>query len=314
MKPRWPVSRSSTARSVSSAVVSTCSEWRASSLASRRLPIVHTKPADASATSTIRPAPAAPTSVLNRRRAQRGVSGSLAVTRGSSRAAAAPVRTMPGMAEPGPFLQTVSGRRVNPFDPEPSQLDADDIARALANVCRFGGHSRVFYSVAQHSVIVSELARAARRRRRRRVRRADARRGRGLPGRHAAPDQAPQRARRRVQGGRGAPRAGAPRALPDQGGRARDQARRPRAARYRAPRVQRRELALAGARRRRAARPRARSPGRPRRPPSRSRAATPSSTRGAAERCPTSTSTSRSPWPPTTARALPAGWRGSTPR
>ena len=64
---------------------------------------------------------------------------------------------MPGMAEPGPFLQTVSGRRVNPFDPDPSQLDADDIARALANVCRFGGHSRVFYSVAQHSVIVSEL-------------------------------------------------------------------------------------------------------------------------------------------------------------
>ena len=59
--------------------------------------------------------------------------------------------------EPGPFLQTVSGRRVNPFDPDPSQLDVEDIARALANVCRFGGHSRAFYSVAQHSVIVSEL-------------------------------------------------------------------------------------------------------------------------------------------------------------
>ena len=58
---------------------------------------------------------------------------------------------------PGPFLQTVSGRRVNPFDPDPSQLDPADIARALANVCRFGGHSRAFYSVAQHSVIVSEL-------------------------------------------------------------------------------------------------------------------------------------------------------------
>jgi uncharacterized protein len=58
---------------------------------------------------------------------------------------------------PGPYLQTVSGRWVNPFDPDPSQLDAGDIARALANQCRFGGHSRVFYSVAQHSVIVSEL-------------------------------------------------------------------------------------------------------------------------------------------------------------
>jgi 5'-deoxynucleotidase YfbR-like HD superfamily hydrolase len=58
---------------------------------------------------------------------------------------------------PGPFLQTVSSRWVNPFDPDPEQLDAGDIARALANQCRFGGHCRVFYSVAQHSVIVSEL-------------------------------------------------------------------------------------------------------------------------------------------------------------
>src|SRR5881392_3435793 len=58
---------------------------------------------------------------------------------------------------PGPYLQTVSGRFVNPFDPDPEQLDIGDIARALANVCRFGGHCRSFYSVAQHSVIVSEL-------------------------------------------------------------------------------------------------------------------------------------------------------------
>jgi uncharacterized protein len=62
-----------------------------------------------------------------------------------------------GPPAPGPYLQTVSGRWVNPFDPDPEQLDAGDIARALANQCRFGGHSRVFYSVAQHSVIVSEL-------------------------------------------------------------------------------------------------------------------------------------------------------------
>jgi uncharacterized protein len=58
---------------------------------------------------------------------------------------------------PGPYLQTVSGRWVNPFDPDPAQLDPGDIARALANQCRFGGHSRAFYSVAQHSVIVSRL-------------------------------------------------------------------------------------------------------------------------------------------------------------
>jgi uncharacterized protein len=59
--------------------------------------------------------------------------------------------------QPGPYLQTVSGKRVNPFDPDPESLDIEDIAHALANQCRFGGHCRVFYSVAQHSVLVSEL-------------------------------------------------------------------------------------------------------------------------------------------------------------
>jgi 5'-deoxynucleotidase YfbR-like HD superfamily hydrolase len=69
------------------------------------------------------------------------------------------VTTSPDGAPPaaGPYLQTVSGRWVNPFDPDPAQLDPGDIARALANQCRFGGHCRVFYSVAQHCVIVSHI-------------------------------------------------------------------------------------------------------------------------------------------------------------
>ena len=62
-----------------------------------------------------------------------------------------------GPPSPGPYLQTVSGRWVNPFDPDPDQIELADIARALANQCRFGGHCRSFYSVAQHCVIVSEL-------------------------------------------------------------------------------------------------------------------------------------------------------------
>jgi adenosine deaminase len=55
------------------------------------------------------------------------------------------------------WIQTVSGRRVDPLAPRPEQLDIGDIAQALSNQCRFGGHSRVFYSVAQHSAIVSDL-------------------------------------------------------------------------------------------------------------------------------------------------------------
>jgi hypothetical protein len=62
-----------------------------------------------------------------------------------------------GPPSPGPYLQTVSGRWVNPFDPDPGQIELADIGRALANQCRFGGHCRTFYSVAQHCVIVSEL-------------------------------------------------------------------------------------------------------------------------------------------------------------
>jgi hypothetical protein len=59
--------------------------------------------------------------------------------------------------EPGPFIQTLSGRRVNPLHAAPEDIDPVDIANALANLCRFGGHSRGFYSVAQHSVIVCDL-------------------------------------------------------------------------------------------------------------------------------------------------------------
>lgn len=59
--------------------------------------------------------------------------------------------------EAGPYIQTVSGRRFNPFEPDPVEIDIDDIATALANQCRFGGHCRTFYSVAQHSCLASDL-------------------------------------------------------------------------------------------------------------------------------------------------------------
>lgn len=56
-----------------------------------------------------------------------------------------------------PEIQTFSGRRVNPFAADPEQIVIEDIAQALANQCRFGGHCRQFYSVAQHSCLLADL-------------------------------------------------------------------------------------------------------------------------------------------------------------
>lgn len=53
------------------------------------------------------------------------------------------------------FIQSYSGRSIDFLDPKVEQIDIDDIAHALSLLCRFGGHCRQFYSVAQHSVIAS---------------------------------------------------------------------------------------------------------------------------------------------------------------
>ena len=62
--------------------------------------------------------------------------------------------------EAGPYIQTVSGRRFNPLEPDPAEVDIGDIARALSNQCRFGGNARVFYSVGQHCCLVADLVAA----------------------------------------------------------------------------------------------------------------------------------------------------------
>lgn len=54
-------------------------------------------------------------------------------------------------------IVTFTGRIIKPLDPDPGSISIEDIAHSLAHQCRFTGHTREFYSVAQHSVLVSEI-------------------------------------------------------------------------------------------------------------------------------------------------------------
>lgn len=58
------------------------------------------------------------------------------------------------------FIQTYTGKRFD-FDGliahEPQPICLEDIAHALSNIGRFGGHTRWFYSVAEHSWLVAAI-------------------------------------------------------------------------------------------------------------------------------------------------------------
>lgn len=52
-------------------------------------------------------------------------------------------------------ITTFTGKVVDLCDPKPDTICLEDIARGLAMQCRFNGHIRRFYSVAEHSWRVS---------------------------------------------------------------------------------------------------------------------------------------------------------------
>lgn len=54
-------------------------------------------------------------------------------------------------------ILTMTGQRFDLYEPDPDRIDPRDISHALGNLCRFNGHTREFYSVAQHSCIVADL-------------------------------------------------------------------------------------------------------------------------------------------------------------
>ena len=57
-----------------------------------------------------------------------------------------------------PWIETYTGKKFHFLNPTHEQIDIRDIAHSLAFTCRYTGHSRRFYSVAEHSVLVSYLA------------------------------------------------------------------------------------------------------------------------------------------------------------
>jgi hypothetical protein len=56
-------------------------------------------------------------------------------------------------------ILTSTGKWFDVLDPISSLIDLQDIASALSKLCRFGGHCRKFYSVAEHSILAAEMMR-----------------------------------------------------------------------------------------------------------------------------------------------------------
>lgn len=57
-----------------------------------------------------------------------------------------------------PYICTYSGKKFEYLNPKPKMIDLGDIAHSLSQICRFTGHTSKFWSVAQHSLLVYDLA------------------------------------------------------------------------------------------------------------------------------------------------------------
>lgn len=55
------------------------------------------------------------------------------------------------------WIETFTGKQFHLLNPSPDEICIEDIAHALAHQCRFTGHTRKFYSVAEHSFHVSRI-------------------------------------------------------------------------------------------------------------------------------------------------------------
>ncbi len=54
------------------------------------------------------------------------------------------------------YIAVFSGNKFYPFNPKTEDICVVDIAHSLANQCRYSGHTKRYYSVAEHSLLVSQ--------------------------------------------------------------------------------------------------------------------------------------------------------------
>lgn len=54
------------------------------------------------------------------------------------------------------WIETYTGQQFHFANPQPSEIHIEDIAHALSLLCRYNGHTKRFYSVAEHSILISQ--------------------------------------------------------------------------------------------------------------------------------------------------------------
>lgn len=59
-----------------------------------------------------------------------------------------------------PCILTYTGRTFHYLRFGPDDICIEDIAHALSNICRYTGHCKQFYSVAEHSLMCSDMGRS----------------------------------------------------------------------------------------------------------------------------------------------------------
>lgn len=58
------------------------------------------------------------------------------------------------------WIETYTGKQFFPLEPRTGDVDIVDIAHSLSMQCRFNGHTKVFYSVAEHCLVMAEELKA----------------------------------------------------------------------------------------------------------------------------------------------------------